>query len=140
MTPFQIARQEYFRAVDAGKPQSAAKHLLNATITGTAVEVAEFIVKIQQDRGKQDLDLLPNTDWYMDAKGPQGFDNEKGAKKPLITTSHLVELLTGDKTTWRISWPSVVSHWGVAVFFTIHEVEFRAFSADWMITETNRSM
>lgn len=135
---FRHVRANYFRAVRDGKPRIAADCLNSAIFNGTAAEVADFIREVQISQGKQDLDLLPDTTWRMDAKTPTGWDNEPSAEKTEIQTDTLIELLSG-KTTWHIDWPSIVSHWGVAIFFTIGDVDFRAFSADWERTETSMS-
>lgn len=127
----------YFAAVRNGKPRLAADALNSAIFNGTAAEVADFIREVQISQGKQDVDLLPDTQWKLDAETSTGFDNSPSAEHTEINTAQLCELLSG-KTTWNIDWPSVTSHWGVAVFFAIHDVKFRAFSKDWALTDTYR--
>lgn len=138
---FHSAARAYWAADREGKPVASAKALREAVMAGSAEQVAEFVREVQIRAGKQDLALLPETTWKMDGKDNFGhWDNrpERMAERATVpNTTDLRMLLESESARGvRISWPSIVSHHGVSVFWTDGDREYRAFSADYGVTET----
>lgn len=124
-----------------GKPRIRAARIAVALDTlKTQAEVDHFTRLIRRDAHVQDVALLPETAWKMDGRNDLGhFDNrpERLADRVTIGTGDLLDLLGSESVTaWRIDWPSVTFHWGVAIFWTDGGNEYRAFSRDYQPTET----
>lgn len=123
---------EALRQISAPTKRAA---LIAQTITqlSTQAAVNEFTSQIRRNARVQDLSILPESMWTLTRR--IGSELRDGGR---VTTSDL-RYLIGD-SEFRIDWPSVTFHWGVAVTFCSEGgVSWTARSADWQLTETYMS-
>ena len=127
---FDTNRSVYFRAVRDGKPVIAARAMREAILAGTSEEVAAFVIEARQRAGVQDVAMLPDTTWTV------RLQSQPAAEGVTMDDTNFRAILDG-ATDVRISWPSLYSHWGVSVSFTVNgQSKYVATSADWQHTET----
>src|SRR5881394_645027 len=98
----------------------------------TQEQVSEFTAQLRREAGAQDVSLLPETTWAV-----KGYRN--GTEVRLVGgevgTGVLLNTMESAEDV-SISWPSLISHWGVLVRFTWGGVEYIAKSSDYQLTET----
>jgi hypothetical protein len=131
--PAEAALREVRRIKAPTKRAAAIAAALISLPTQKAVE--EFTRQLRIDAGVQDVELLPRTMW--DVLRTADLATQRPSSK--VDTAVLRNTLA-DAEDIRISWPSVVSHWGVLVTFTWGGEKIVVRSADYQITETSMSM
>lgn len=137
---YRSLMDRYFRAVRAGKRQSAALVVAEAsTALASLSEVTEFMRAVRIRSRVQDPEMLPEGRYFLQAKVGSNFDNRPNAERTEIDRAHLladIETARAQGEPTSIDWPSSTFHWGVMVRYTIDGVEYRVASSDWQLTET----
>lgn len=98
----------------------------------TQAEVTAFAAELRRRAGVQDVELLPETTWTLEARRGGKLIKLAGEE----TTTGVLRNTLADSEDITISWPSVIFHWGVMVTFTWGGVEYIARSKDYALTET----
>lgn len=130
----RLLLSEYFTAQRAGKPTKTASAIARAALQLQSMEeVTEFMTQIRQHAGIQDLSMLPDVPYNVDA-APYANDGKHLYDLPLKGLRDQLSKASPDSV--RISWASLYSHWGVAVFYTIEGQDYRASTPDFGPTET----
>jgi hypothetical protein len=137
MKNLQDCINDYFRARREGKPLLAAKAIAAAMDLPDQADVDVFTRRVRTDKGIQDLALI-SADRPYSVEVKEGEGDWKHHLNPVSADE--VCLVAARADSFSISFPSVHSHWGYAVFYTAKGKEFRATSADYAMTETYMSM
>lgn len=129
----QSLMSEVRAAARAGKYQKVRLIIAAAVERLPYAEALAFVRLVKINQGAQDLALLPNdAEWTID------YVSEGGVPHAVTTHAHTsyVRTLAGPYD-FRISWPSVSHHWGVAVWFVSESgCRWCLRTSDYALTET----
>lgn len=134
----QSLMSEMRAAARTGKYQKVRLIIAAAVERLPYAEALAFVRLVKINQGAQELALLPDDDtvWTIDFVSPNGT--------PHPVTSHATTIYVRSLATdydFRISWPSVTSHWGISVWFVTESGNrWCCRTADYQVTETYLSM